>query len=561
MLKRTPSLFKKILLGIMLPMLTFALLFSGIIYFFSGYLIDEYVIPSFEETLSAHMDMFTDDVDSDLIAAAHSGDTAALTELQAQLNAYKDYTGVENAYILGQEGSDEYIISLSDYEETMESYPFSPEMHAAMEGTPSMSEIYEDEFGTFKSFFMPVSGTDAIYGIDEDASFINQAYTIILIISLLLGAGMIAASMIISLFITRKISKPVSAMTVHAEKVAKGDLSVEDIKTESKDELGQLAHHFNQMVADLREMIQQVDDQATQVASTSEELSASSEETSVSVNQVTETIQMIASSSNDQQSRMEALNETSQALSEEMNAVTSEAVSTADISEKTSRAAKEGVSSIEKALSQMTQINDHVSESADVVTKLQEDSRAIGEIVTIITSIADQTNLLALNASIEAARAGENGKGFAVVADEVRKLAEESGDAANQIKQKIEQVQEQAVTSVEVMTKGYQAVKEGSSAVNEASHSFALIEQSAEESSVKVHGIQEAIKRMDAALSENVETIAELAGLANNVSGNIQSVSATSEEQTAIMQEIASASDSLSKMAEHLQKSIQRFEM
>ncbi|WP_280771100.1 methyl-accepting chemotaxis protein [Salipaludibacillus daqingensis] len=561
MLNSSTSLFKKILLGIMIPMLLFAMVFSGIIYFFSNYMVNEYVIPSFEENLSIQMELLTEEIDSELIAAAQSGDDAAITALRQQLDEYQENSGLANVYVLGQDGSDEFIIALSHYDETMEAYSFSEEMNVAMAGTPSMSDIYEDEFGIFKSNFMPVEGANAIYGIDQDAEFISNAQSLIITISIALGVLMVIVSVIISWFITQKISKPVKVMSSHAKRVAQGDLSVTDIETDSQDELGQLAGHFNKMVQDLRAMIHDVNEKSEQVASTSEQLSASSEQTSESVSQVSESIQMIASSSNNQQEGMEALNETTKALSVEMDAVTAEAARTADISDDTAEAAQGGVASIEKAMTQMTIINDNVSQSADVVTKLQEDSKAIGDIVTVITNIAEQTNLLALNASIEAARAGENGKGFAVVADEVRKLAEESGQAASSIKDKIKLVQDQAVTSVDVMTKGYEAVQKGRSAVDEASHSFSQIKESANLSSQKVNAIQESMERMNAAISSNVKTIDELTGLTNDVSGNIQSVSATSQEQTAIMEEIASASESLSQMAEDLQKSMQRFDM
>ena len=86
-----------------------------------------------------------------------------------------------------------------------------------------------------------------------------------------------------------------------------------------------------------------------------------------------------------------------------------------------------------------------VSRSAQVVTKLGENSKEIGQIVETISGIAGQTNLLALNAAIEAARAGEQGKGFAVVAEEVRKLAEQSKAAAERIANLIEGIQKEDV--------------------------------------------------------------------------------------------------------------------
>lgn len=78
----------------------------------------------------------------------------------------------------------------------------------------------------------------------------------------------------------------------------------------------------------------------------------------------------------------------------------------------------------------MENIERAVADSAQLVTKLGDRSKEIGQIVDTIAGIAGQTNLLALNAAIEAARAGEQGRGFSVVAEEVRKLAEQSQEAA-----------------------------------------------------------------------------------------------------------------------------------
>ncbi len=92
-----------------------------------------------------------------------------------------------------------------------------------------------------------------------------------------------------------------------------------------------------------------------------------------------------------------------------------------------------------------------VSESTETIEQLNQSTKAIGNIVSVIQAIAAQTNLLALNAAIEAARAGEAGRGFAVVADEVRNLAARTSQSTNKIEEMIATVQQQATNAVEIM--------------------------------------------------------------------------------------------------------------
>jgi methyl-accepting chemotaxis protein len=95
-----------------------------------------------------------------------------------------------------------------------------------------------------------------------------------------------------------------------------------------------------------------------------------------------------------------------------------------------------------------------LTETADIMLKVNDQSKNIGGILATIRGIAEQTNLLALNAAIEAARAGEQGRGFAVVADEVRSLAVRSQTAVDEIRTMIQTLQQQSTAAVNAITRG-----------------------------------------------------------------------------------------------------------
>jgi len=157
--------------------------------------------------------------------------------------------------------------------------------------------------------------------------------------------------------------------------------------------------------------------------------------------------------------------------------------------------AKEGGKSVEKAVNQMTKIEQTVNNSSQVVATLGARSKEIGQIVDTISGIAGQTNLLALNAAIEAARAGEQGRGFAVVADEVRKLAEQSHDAAKRISTLISEIQGDTDKAVVAMSEGTREVKIGTEVVTTAGNAF-------RERAILVTEVSNQVKEISAAIQQ-----------------------------------------------------------
>ncbi|UOF91181.1 methyl-accepting chemotaxis protein [Fodinisporobacter ferrooxydans] len=361
-------------------------------------------------------------------------------------------------------------------------------------------------------------------------------------------------------FITNSTSKAIKQIVRICEKVTEGDLT-EIIPVKRQDEIGRLAHRFNQMIESLRLVLAQVDEAAGQLASSSEELTASAEQTSRATEHIATTMQELAAGSDQQASHS---NEGSIIItqmygnvvhiSENAQNVTSSANHASEVTQKGNRA-------IQTANNQMNAINKKVGETAEVVRTLGEYTQQIDKIVEVITGIASQTNLLALNAAIEAARAGEQGRGFAVVADEVRKLAEQSAHSAGQISDFIKKIQAESTNAIQAMDESIHAVTGGIAVVNEAETSFREIQEAIGHVTAQVEEITTAVEMITTSTEGVVHKIVAISELAETGANGVQTVSAASQEQLASMEEITASSDHLSKMAEELKMLTERFKV
>ena len=378
----------------------------------------------------------------------------------------------------------------------------------------------------------------------------------ILVIVSVLVAGI---SVFISIYISRGISRPTTILARVVAEIADGNLGLDDIVVKSSDEIGQLGNSFNRMKTNLRGLIEKVSTSAEQVAASSQHLTASADQTAQTANQVSCSISDVAQGA---EMQLTAIDETAhivQQMSDSIQQIATNASSVALKSAQASETATEGGKTVAKAVNQMAQIKQTVNSSTQVVIALGEHSNEIGKIVGTISGIASQTNLLALNAAIEAARAGEHGRGFAVVADEVRKLAEQSQEAAKKIAILIGQIQGDTDNAVVAMKEGNNEVNVGTELVDAAGEAFQNIAAHVIVVTDQVKEITTAIQGMSIGSQQIVSSVEKIDLLSRKASFEAQSVSAATQEQSATMEEIASSSQILAKMANNLQEVVNQF--
>ena len=364
---------------------------------------------------------------------------------------------------------------------------------------------------------------------------------------------------ILILLIAKRFAKPISLIRDECLLLAQGDLRERSAKVSSEDEIGQLAKGFREMRTNLRNLVATVHAQSEHLAASSEELTASADQSAQASNQVAESITEVAAGATAQLSAANDAAAVVQQMSASIQQVSATTNEVADQSARAANQAQEGNRAVNKAVEQMSRIEQTVNNSAKVVAELGERSKAIGQIVATISGIAGQTNLLALNAAIEAARAGEQGRGFAVVAEEVRKLAEQSEAATKQISTLIGGIQGDTEQAVAAMDNGTREVKLGAEVVNAAGQAFHEIVGLVTQVSDQVKEVSATIEQMAVGSEQIVGSVNKIDKLSKDAAGQAQNVSAATEEQSASMEEIASSSQSLAQLAIDLRDAVGKF--
>ncbi|WP_310388659.1 methyl-accepting chemotaxis protein [Roseateles sp.] len=308
------------------------------------------------------------------------------------------------------------------------------------------------------------------------------------LLSLALGLGF-------ALVATRAITRPINQAVSSAQAISDGDLSA-SIAAQGSDESAQMLQALLAMRDKLAHIVGEVRENAEGVSTASAEIAQGNHDLSARTEMQASAIQQTAAS-------MEELSATVKQNAENARQANQMAMTASQV------AVKAG---------------DVVNEVVETMKGINDSSKRIADIITVIDGIAFQTNILALNAAVEAARAGEQGRGFAVVASEVRSLAGRSAEAAKEIKSLISTSVERVELGSSLVDRAGVTMTEVVASIQKVTHIMGEISAASSEQSSGVAQIGGAVQQMDQVTQQNSALVEEMAAAASSLRTQAQAL-------------------------------------
>ncbi|MNQ20245.1 Methyl-accepting chemotaxis protein I [compost metagenome] len=324
--------------------------------------------------------------------------------------------------------------------------------------------------------------------LDESAAQIRSRYESGRLLLISLGVVAILLGIACAYWITRSITRPITRAVEVAEAVSAGNLT-SHIVVESRDETGQLMHALKNMNDKLVSIVGQVRAGTESISTASSEIAAGNLDLSSRTEEQASSLEETASS-------MEELTSTVKLNADNARSANQLAIDASQI------ASKGGVV---------------VSEVVSTMGSINDSSRKIVDIISVIDGIAFQTNILALNAAVEAARAGEQGRGFAVVASEVRNLAQRSSAAAKEIKGLIDDSVQKVEAGSQLVDKAGRTMDEIVQSISHVTQIMNQITDASDEQRTGIEQVNRAIGQMDQVTQQNAALVEEAAAAAESM--------------------------------------------
>jgi methyl-accepting chemotaxis protein len=399
---------------------------------------------------------------------------------------------------------------------------------------------------------------------EKMASATLQTDTVMLII---IALAVVAFAIILGVSISISITSPINTTIQAVKIIGEGDFT-KRLDIARKDELGAMAHYFNEMLEKVGSLVVTIKKQSALLFTIGDDLSDNMSQTSAAVNQITSNIQSMkgrvlnqSASVTETHATMDQISANIEKLSKNVSLQTESVSHSSSAIEEMLANIRSVTDTLIKNANNMNDLakasdvgREGLQEVAAIIQGIARDSEGLLEINGVMQNIASQTNLLAMNAAIEAAHAGEAGKGFAVVSDEIRKLAENSST--------------QSKTISAVLSKIKQSIDKITIATDDVLNKFKVIDQRVQTVAEQEENIRSAMEEQNTGSKLILEAVSQLNDLTAQVRGGSvemqdgskevihesKNLEAATQEIVNGMNEVADGTDQIDTAVNHVRE-------